>query len=277
MKRWEQLNYEVELEYSRLADEETSVAEVCPSCKGGSGEEKSFRVSSRGGVLLYYCHRSSCNFRGRLNLHERGGAGGAEATASTKRFRIPATQLDLGTVESLAQRYRIPPETIESLGLRWCGESSGYYSGRLYLPIVRPDLKESGANLRSLQPGVVPKSIIHLYDPESVSSSWVKLQRRSDLLVIVEDQFSAYKIGTYHHSLALLGTNLNESKVDEIAEQPKYKKIVLALDNDATMQAIKLLFKWQRRLPNLEVVGLAKDLKDQTEDELTKFRESIAL
>lgn len=275
MNRWQRLRYEVELDYARLGDEETSDAEVCPACKGGSSQEKSFRVSRGGGVLLYYCHRSSCDFGGRVGVPEPGGGEGTKPTSTSKRVRIPTTGLDQESTELLAQRYGITGQIAESLGLRRCSEQSGYYSGRLYLPIVRPDLKESGANLRSLKEGVTPKSIIQLFDPESVSSSWVKLKRRSDLLVIVEDQFSAYRAGTYYHSLALLGTNLNESKIDEILQQSRYSKIILALDNDATMQAVKLSIRWRRKLPNLEVRGLAKDIKDMNDEEFNRFKAGL--
>lgn len=277
MKRWEQLKYEVEFEYGRLADGETSEAEVCPSCKGGSSEEKSFRVSRGSGVLLYFCHRSSCTFRGRIGISYEGGGQGSGSGSTAKRVRVPTEAADPAALRILAERYGISEQTLESLGLRWCGKSSGYYAGRFCFPIIRPDSKESGANFRTLAQGVSPKSIIQLYDPESVSSSWVKLQRRSDYLVIVEDQISAYKIGAYYHSLALLGTNLNEAKVNEILEQkPEYEKVFLCLDNDATFHAIKLQLMWKSKIKGLNVIGLNnKDIKDMDEKEFEKFFERL--
>src|SRR5690606_20050617 len=117
-------------------------------------------------------------------------------------------------------------------GLGWVEEGAGKYSRRFSFPIFGPDSKERGAQYRSYE-GARPKSLNSLFFDGAVSSSWYKWVRVSKLLVLVEDQVSAIKIAPHHHSLALLGTNLNEPKIEEILEQePKYERIYLCLDND---------------------------------------------
>jgi DNA primase len=82
---------------------------------------------------------------------------------------------------------------------------------------------------------------------------------------------SAIKVAPHHHSLAIHGTNLNDSRVEEILAQPKYDRIYLCLDNDAVYEAIKLQLKWRHRLPKMLVLGLQKDIKDMNDEEFAEF------
>ena len=81
---------------------------------------------------------------------------------------------------------------------------------------------------------------------------------------------SAIKVARHHHSLALLGTNLSEAKVDEILTEG-YRYVYLCLDNDATGEAIKLQLKWRNRLKGLYVLGLEKDIKNMNTEEFQNF------
>lgn len=90
----------------------------------------------------------------------------------------------------------------------------------------------------------------------------------------MEDQVSAIKAAPHYDALALLGTNISDSKAEEIVDG-KYKHIYLCLDNDATYQAIKLQLEWSKRIPNMRVVGLHKDIKDMSPEEFEHFLERI--
>jgi hypothetical protein len=76
------------------------------------------------------------------------------------------------------------------------------------------------------------------------------------------------------HSASLMGVNLNEDKIDEI-KQGKYSKVFLSLDADATDVAVRTSIKFRRVLPQLQIVGLSKDVKDMTEDEFKIFLEKL--
>lgn len=80
----------------------------------------------------------------------------------------------------------------------------------------------------------------------------------------------------YMDALALLGTNLSEAKVAEIQEQPKYDHIYLCLDNDATMEAVKIQLRWRGKLPNMCIQGLGKDIKDMNHEEFADFLRAVA-
>lgn len=87
---------------------------------------------------------------------------------------------------------------------------------------------------------------------------------------------SAIKAAPYIHSVALLGTNLSETKLDEILEQePKYNRIFLALDNDAVSEAIRTQLRWRNKVPKLYVLALQKDVKNMDEYEFQEFLRRI--
>lgn len=109
---------------------------------------------------------------------------------------------------------------------------------------------------------------------DGVAMAWYKMLRRSDSLILVEDQVSAIRMAPHMHSAALLGTHINDDKAEEI-RSGKYKTVIIALDNDATHEAIKLQLKWAGRIRGLFIRGLAKDIKDMNDDEFKDFLESI--
>lgn len=104
-----------------------------------------------------------------------------------------------------------------------------------------------------------------------MSCCWYKWKRVSKVLVIVEDQMSAIKVAGTYHSLALLGTNLSDAKVEEIRQQDKYDRIMLCLDADAVGHGIRLMLQLRDKLPNLQVFGLKQDIKDMDDIAFDSF------
>lgn len=103
--------------------------------------------------------------------------------------------------------------------------------------------------------------------------AWYR-NRDSSVLVIVEDQLSAIRLLDYKvDSVALLGTNLNEERVAEIAEQ-KYNKVYLALDKDAFSLAVNYILGFRSKLP-LHLLRLEKDIKNQAKEELDELMKEI--
>ena len=104
--------------------------------------------------------------------------------------------------------------------------------------------------------------------------AWYRFLRKTDTLVLVEDQVSAIKLAPYVDAVALLGTHLSEAKADEIKAQG-YKQIFLSLDRDAVQEAIKLQIKWRTKIPNLYVLGIGQDIKDMPAKEFESYLESL--
>lgn len=260
----------IELDYGFLQEDETRSGVLCPACQGGGTKEGSLSVSRSGGALLWKCHRASCSFSGSSGSSFISGP----ARPSNKRYGRPAgvevTPLNRADAKFLAARYGLTADACELGGLGWTGEGTGTYSRRVCLPIYGPDLKQRGENYRSYQ-GASPKSIIKLAYEDAIPACWYKWKRKSPLLVITEDQVSAMRVAPHYHSLALLGTHIDDSKANELVDSGKYDRIYLCLDNDATMAAVKLQLKWRDKLPHMVVLGLPLDIKDMDNKEFDLF------
>ena len=89
--------------------------------------------------------------------------------------------------------------------------------------------------------------------------------------LLVEDMFSAEAMSPLYPTIALLGTTLNEKKIDYLIKCGIIN-LSIALDADATRKAIALQRKWWMIK---KIVPLRKDLKNCTPVELLKIREQL--
>lgn len=267
--RYDSNRYDIELTYGSLSEGETMAGQICPACNGGSKKEGSLSVSRSGGVLLFNCHRASCQFSGYVGATP-GNVGSTSSTkATSSNAYIPTTQLDAGDFVLLAEEFGLSRQAIELAGFRRVQATTGNYAGRLCFPIYGPDSRERGEVYRSYSGGY-PKTITRLRNPDDLAFCWYIRRRASPVLVIVEDQISAVKVSEYYDSAALLGTNFSEAKVKEVKARG-YKRIYLCLDNDATGVAVRLILKYRSALPQLQVIGLDKDIKNMDEEEFETF------
>lgn len=256
------------IDYVDLREGESKSGQLCPACNGGQSGESSLSVSRIGDSLRWNCHRSSCAFRGVSDLSSAYGGSSTGNQTSKPASYIPTTPIDTATAKFLATAFGLTREVVDFAGLRWTGEDGGHYARRIAFPIYGPDTRQRGQSYRSFE-GAKPKAIIKLRSEDDIAACWYKYRRASKTLVIVEDQLSALRMCPHVHSLALLGTNLNESKVEEIKVE-KFEHVILSLDNDATKEAIKLQLKWREALP-MCVHGLHKDIKNMNESEFQTY------
>lgn len=261
--------YEVEFEYSNLQDGETRSGQVCPSCNGGASKEKSFSVSRSGGVLLYNCFRATCNFGGAIGGIKNSGGSSSGTERSRSQAYVGIAPLNTDDVKFLAKKFGLTADAIDLAGIKRTTATAGVYSGRICFPIYGPDLRQRGAVYRSYT-GASPKSLTQLNDSSAIAMAWYVRKRKSKALVIVEDQVSAIKLSSFYDSVALLSTNLSDAKVKEI-ESKKYSRIYLCLDNDAVGVAVNLMVKLRSKLPQLQMIGLAKDIKNMDKEEFASF------
>lgn len=251
------------LEYGHLPDGTSLAGERCPSCHGGSTEERTLSVSKREDVLLWKCHRASCEFAGAAS-----SGGGAYRPTSTEVPSVrgatgrwiaeESTMVADDIAEELLSRYGITRHHISKWGLGW-DESTD----RLVLPTTDVRSERTGVTLRALDKRH-PKSISHT---EQGAMSWY-INHTATLpgIIIVEDQLSAIRASDYLTSVALLGTHLSEEQVDELRTS-NMRPVWLALDADAWSTAVRLAIQYRHRL-SLRLVRIPKDLKDHDEEEL---------
>jgi hypothetical protein len=250
--------------YDHLPEGTTAAGELCPACRGGTTKERTFSVSKRDGRLLWKCHRNSCGFKG----SERTAA----QTDSGARTKVPECRGVVGRTilrnseplagevrKYLLERYGIREEAIAKYELGWDTETN-----RLCLPVQDFLGNRLGVNLRALD-NRQPKTKLHAEDN---ALSWYVNHTTPDI-IIVEDQFSAIRFSDYLCSVALLGTHLNEERLQEIKKHAK-GNVFLALDKDAWAKAVGYSIKYRSTL-KLILLRLNKDGKDMSNEEMQDF------
>ena len=249
-----------------LLESGTSIAgELCPACKGGSTGERTLSISKEDGQLKWYCHRSSCGFRG----IEAAGRRSYSITkpVSTRGFTgrtfIRTCEAVPETIQKvLTQRYQIDQSHLSRWNIGWDADSQ-----RLVIPVLGPTGEELGAVLRTLDKAITPKSKSHI---EENALSWHMNPRATHSgVIVVEDQWSAIRSADYMNSCALMGTNINESRMEEIRSLKQ--KVYLALDADAWNVAVKYAIKYKP----MQLVRLTKDIKDLNDEELKELMDGI--
>lgn len=258
------------LEYGSLAPDTQLSGQVCPSCKGGRSHERSLSVGRAGAFLWWRCHRASCGKRGKARV---SGVGDEPETTDQKRKRervFKRMPLPLKLKYQLAEQYNIAPETFDVARWSYTPDYDGY-GPRVIFPIFSPDGRVRGEQFRSYT-GHEPKSFTNVELGEQ-ALSWYRFRKYGKILVIVEDIPSAVRAAESQamDAVALLGTVLNIDRVLEIREQG-YKKVWLALDNDALNQAVKYKKEFGHYLPDvLMVKALDEDIKDMSPEAFTLF------
>jgi hypothetical protein len=264
---------------SSLGRGETSPSNVeCPKCGGGRQRESSFSVTrdESGTRLLYICFRAKCSFSGAVFCGVDDVARGeqpARPAPPKNRRRLQGAVEAVPTVvrEYLQSRYRIREELVGTYGLQWNPSERLAGGGRLLIPILRYDGTRAGWIARRVDDRDEPKSLTYLEEGvEKAGLSWFRtVYGDTGTVLLVEDSFSAMRCAKYVDSVALLGTNLNLERFEEIrsAVYSPFAKFVMALDQDAAAKAAKFVRQLRWRA-DLNLMFLTKDLKDLTEPEL---------
>lgn len=273
--QYDKHKYAVIAEYSDLGEDGTRSGEICPACQGGSTKEGSLSISRRGGILLWHCHRASCKFSGSDRSPAPDGSESRESRNRTPDVEVH--DIDKATTRLLAAKLGVPIESIGYAGIGWTGDGDGRYGRRFAFPIFDPLARIRGTSYRSYE-GAKPKAIVHLDRPSDIAACWYRWRRASDNLVLVEDQVSAIRLAPFVDTLALLGTNLSDSKVDEILGiNPKYQQVHLSLDADAVGDAIKTQLRLTRRgiMPNLRITAIECDVKDMDKEQFDNYLKRV--
>lgn len=236
---------------------------VCPRCEGGSSGERSFSVTvNEDSTILYQCFRNKCDARGALN------GDGTVVRTEERRAPIPK-KVWAGEV------LPIPDEVREWVNQTWHMEPPddwGWttdYCGRLTFPVRDVYGARRGWVLRAIDRAVTPKALTYGTGP-----AW-HLQVDDGPVVLVEDIPSAVRLSKHVRACALLGTSVTEDAADEIYSMAQDSHVVIALDNDATLCALKLAREFSLYWTDVHVKPLQKDVKDMTEEELCQLIDGL--
>jgi hypothetical protein len=123
--------------------------------------------------------------------------------------------------------------------------------------------------------GATPKSLAYNEKPGEPFVHYCGMNAITQGIVIVEDWFSAEKVGVtgLGIGIALMGTNLAQAAVTEIAELANRigAKVWLAFDQDAYEKSLNYLFKYREQFPGgLFAWRLKQDLKYESTKRITE-------
>jgi hypothetical protein len=252
-----------------LGTGETCAGLRCPACLGGNGEEDSFSVTRMPHMAVFFCHRNSCGFKGRIPI---GAIDREEDDGVSYEVRKPIPKLpvmeDIGeyVYTHLESKYFLDRKTVDGAGWRWGDE-------RLWMPIRDRWNTIVGWSGRSLDKRVRPKNRIVKTDENALTLSWYDSRENifNDVLVIVEDQISALRMSKFCMCVALLGTHLSEDKVVDILKKAAHCSVYVALDNDAQSTIARAIAKYSPLFNEFKALMLTKDIKDMTDKEIVEL------
>lgn len=263
---------------SELALDEQATGLTCPQCKGGASGESSFSVRKNIVSANYFCHRSSCDLRGTVNMIGTLGSGPLSTEPpKAKRLVEFAGKLEPlpdKVVEYIQEKWQMDSLSILKQGIQWSPEWDNG-GGRIAMPINSRLGARIGFVFRTMLPGVKPKTINYLSSAYEVCMSWYPWTvtgNRSCFkldfpVVIVEDSISAMRASNVCNAIALLGTNMSDVKLAEI-QRAKPKEVIIALDADAQDRAVAMVRKLQGLFESVTLRTLKKDLKDSSDMEI---------
>ena len=231
--------------------------------------QHSFTVTRLDDGIVYSCYRDSC----RLMNPSTGFIGASGVYRGKQAAPKVLKKVFTGTVHDLTQEqhyileavYGFSDHDIACARIKYCPER-----GRYVLPVLDPYGVQRGVVVRRVggKDDGWPKAISYQDTIDSLLCSWYYAtgDTRFQTIVLVEDIFSAMRVARVGAvGVALLGTHLTVEVLAEIAAQMP-TRVIVALDRDATAQAIKHVRAHALVLPNIRYAVLGKDLKDMSGD-----------
>ena len=232
----------------------------CPVCQ----KKNTFSVRDNGYERMYNCFYASCDTKGRTG--KRLTTSNAKSVIQPPKptlkpkpkdvpFEIPDTFVPLTRNQKALDYVR----SVNSYQAYLDNRAEIMYDIRQdsVVFLVKDDKQIVDAVGRSLT-NRKPKWYRY-----GKSNSGFHINSESDSVFVVEDCPSACSIYGYVSSIALLGTNLLQSHINVLKQ---YKKVVVALDKDATAKAVELSRKISQFV-NCSVAFLPEDLKNLKDEE----------
>lgn len=251
--------------------------QLCPRCKGGNTHEKSFAVYyNEDGSSFGICFRASCGHTegARQGTIRTPRAAHRAGSGTSIRFlqepnTIPLTDrgwYELNKYDIFTEETGVPNRlaTMRDDGIYW------------YIPLIMDRIDARGARSASVYAGYVlrrlvnkeggPKSLTHLNHSPMGDLYYPDYRVPVDMRTtfLVEDPMSCIAVrSSGYNAYTLLGTRVprrTRELLYRILQAPD-RQVILALDADATDQAIAIKRRWFKP-SNFKVLRLTEDLKD---------------
>ena len=250
------------LNLSESLDLGESLRSVCPNC---NGKDATLSVThTADGAIVYHCFRASCDTKGVI-----GG--------SRSQIKRITTQMKPTRKVWEGDTVPLPEDCAQWIQRKWgiVDPPHWYYTedlgGRVAMSIRSPKDSHRGWVLRN-DGSRQPKALTYLNDDE-LQLSWY-YNTEDVCTVVVEDIPSAVRASAYVNAVSLLGTVCGLEKALELRESAR-GTIVIALDQDATDQALALQKTYSLLWEGPRVLPLKQDLKDMGEADLCHLLEGL--
>ena len=239
----------------------------CPFCDNAHPYKPSMSVTRVDGGLLYNCFRATCGTSGyHGSMPSSMMVRDKEAKTDTNPMLMPTRHLTAEETVFLSGAYDLTVEEIENNEIRWLKYAKG-----IVMPLYTTSGAIFGYNTKYWNKDKY-KSVLYkqsnypnlhwAYAHDMEASGWGKI-------IIVEDQLSAIRVSRFGQGVALLGTQMNEDKIVELAKY-RPEEVIIALDPDATSKAVDIQQKYALSFKKLRVAPLSSDPKDMTHKKLKK-------
>lgn len=236
----------------------------CPHC---NANDKSFTATRRDGVIVYNCYHNSCGLHGKkqqqYTLKDVETFWGKAGVDTKAKFSIPDYFIPAEANER-AVKYLYKYNCMAAVT---SGKTEVFYDPKLDRVVFT--IKDGGkivdATGRALD-NQKPK----WYKYGSGGTPFIA-HLSFDLVCVVEDAASACAVSEVCSGLALGGTSL---QLDFTSAIVAYKKIIVALDNDASLKALGFVKKLGFFRPT-SFLHLKDDLKYMNKNEIAQLLEAV--
>ena len=235
----------------------------CPFCH----HSNTFVVKREQSELKWYCFSASCSARGKHEVEmsmqqviETVVTENKAKQEKEKPFVLPTSFISILS-EQKCYDYLVNNNCIQA---KQKAKASFMYDVKQHRIVFLIKNKEKilGAIGRALNSKVYPKWYVY------GSKSYPFICGDSDIGVLVEDCASACAVSSVYSGIALMGTSLPESYIPVLKK--KYKKIIVALDRDATTKSFDISGKLNYYV-NTQVKILEDDLKYYNEKQIKEI------
>lgn len=250
---------------------------ICPYCKGGDSQDRSFFVARNATEMFWFCYRNKCGASGSTSNYGSKTSAPLQRRAKDTRYTGYSYELQKEDQQYFFDRFEIETELLPYGAIKFTNDDEYLFAvngpdGEVRGHVLRqPRWKGDPAPPRKGKEGL-PKALNYM-QPGEQCMSWHFADRHSNsgTLYLVEDQVSAMRLSQEGwDAVALLGTRVTTPKAIEI-QSYKPTRTVIALDPDATEQAIDIARNWSSYLPGLTVALFSADPKDVPAEELYRI------
>ena len=267
-------NYKAHLSYleSELRVGETTRDAQCPFCLKQNGD---FAVTKVENGLLYKCFRVACDSKGFIpsNLGEWNNRKVTPVSSIVREseeypFESHIINLSEEQILYLRNKFNLTNEEVILNKIKWCNRTE-----RVIYPILSQDGDTKGYVSRYYKELSDKK-----YDGIKSRTYWINRSNNyynvsfpycnnydvDGIFVLVEDIISSIRVARHVQCVALLSNSIPTNAMKFFLG----KNIVIVLDNDATVHALKIKQRYSLFFNSCQVISIDKDPKNMGNDEL---------